>query len=128
MANENFNHQRSKHIDIRHHFIQEAIKDGDMKLTWVSICRNGSRYHDKNSTSTSIHSTSRPLECHPLSDFLDRSKKAVGNDAPIKESKETQEVLSASQLRSLKQGSLLWPLTPPISVHLPQILPGMMLP
>ena len=35
MANGNVNHQRSKHIDMRHHFVQEAIKNGDIRLSWV---------------------------------------------------------------------------------------------
>jgi len=35
MAKGNVNHQRSKHIDMRYHFIQEAVAAGEMKLTWV---------------------------------------------------------------------------------------------
>ena len=29
------NHQRTKHIDIRHHFVRELVKDGTIKITWV---------------------------------------------------------------------------------------------
>jgi hypothetical protein len=27
---------RSKHIDIRHHFLREHVKDGDIKVVWIS--------------------------------------------------------------------------------------------
>jgi hypothetical protein len=33
MAKGNVNHQRSKHIDMRYHFIQEAVKAGEMSFT-----------------------------------------------------------------------------------------------
>ena len=29
-------HSRSKHIDIRHHFIRDAVRQGKIKLTYVS--------------------------------------------------------------------------------------------
>ena len=29
------NHQRAKHIDIKHHFIRDHVKDGSMLITWV---------------------------------------------------------------------------------------------
>jgi hypothetical protein len=29
-------HQRTKHIDVRHHFIAEAVKSGEVQLAWVS--------------------------------------------------------------------------------------------
>jgi ribonuclease HI len=29
-------HQRSKHIDIRHHFLREHIRNGNIKVTWIS--------------------------------------------------------------------------------------------
>ena len=29
------NHQRTKHIDIRHHFVRELAKNGTIKITWV---------------------------------------------------------------------------------------------
>jgi transposase InsO family protein len=29
-------HQRTKHIDVRHHFIAEAVKSGEVELGWVS--------------------------------------------------------------------------------------------
>jgi hypothetical protein len=29
-------HRRSKHIDIRHHFIRDAITAGFIKIEWVS--------------------------------------------------------------------------------------------
>jgi hypothetical protein len=35
MASGHVNHQRSKHIDMRYHFIQEAVAEGQLKLTWI---------------------------------------------------------------------------------------------
>ena len=35
ISQDDVNHQRTKHIDIQHHFIRDHIKIGDMKLTWV---------------------------------------------------------------------------------------------
>ena len=29
------NHQRAKHIDIKHHFIRDRVKDGSMNISWV---------------------------------------------------------------------------------------------
>ena len=29
-------HQRTKHIDVRHHFIQEAVRAGEVQLEWIS--------------------------------------------------------------------------------------------
>lgn len=28
-------HQRTKHIDVRHHFIQAAVKSGEIRIEWV---------------------------------------------------------------------------------------------
>ena len=28
-------HQRSKHIDIRHHYIRELVADGTVEVTWI---------------------------------------------------------------------------------------------
>nr|GEY09943.1 copia protein [Tanacetum cinerariifolium] len=33
----NFQHSRSKHIDIRHHFIREQVKNGMVELYFVTI-------------------------------------------------------------------------------------------
>ena len=29
-------HQRTKHIDIRHHYVRENVQSGAVELTWVS--------------------------------------------------------------------------------------------
>jgi len=35
ISKDDVNHQRTKHIDIRHHFIRDHVRNGDMKITWV---------------------------------------------------------------------------------------------
>ena len=30
------NHNRTKHIDIRHHFIRQAVKSNEIELKWIS--------------------------------------------------------------------------------------------
>ena len=35
IASDDVHHQRTKHIDIRHHFIREHIKAGAVALQWV---------------------------------------------------------------------------------------------
>jgi hypothetical protein len=35
ISKDDVNHQRTKHIDIRHHFIRDHVRNGNMKLTWV---------------------------------------------------------------------------------------------
>jgi hypothetical protein len=36
IASNSVQHDRTKHIDIRHHFIRDHIKRGDVALQWVS--------------------------------------------------------------------------------------------
>ena len=28
-------HARTKHIDVRHHFVRDAVKNGEVRLQWV---------------------------------------------------------------------------------------------
>lgn len=35
VANPEF-HQRTKHIDIRHHFIRECVQEGHVEIKWIS--------------------------------------------------------------------------------------------
>jgi hypothetical protein len=77
MANGNVNHQRSKHIDIRHHFIQEAIENGDMKLTWVPSADMVADIMTKILPAPAFIRLRDLLNVLSLSDFLDHSKEAV---------------------------------------------------
>lgn len=36
LAKDPVNHRRTKHIDIRHHFVKDAVARGDIKLKWCS--------------------------------------------------------------------------------------------
>ena len=36
MSNNDVHHNRTKHIDIRHHFIRDIIKQGNVTLDWIS--------------------------------------------------------------------------------------------
>lgn len=36
----NLEHKRSKHIDIRHHWIREVVASGQIKLQWITSASN----------------------------------------------------------------------------------------
>lgn len=39
LSDNNKNHQRTKHIDIAHHFIREKISSGIIKVVWVPTAK-----------------------------------------------------------------------------------------
>src|SRR5207244_1654397 len=45
------NHSRAKHIDIRHHFVREAIKNQVIKMHWVATTEQIADIHTKALTS-----------------------------------------------------------------------------
>ena len=36
ISKNNVNHNRTKHIDIKHHFVRDAVKDKQVKIDWIS--------------------------------------------------------------------------------------------
>ena len=44
------NSQRTKHVDIRHHYVRQYVEDGTVKIIFVKSEDNASDVHTKNTT------------------------------------------------------------------------------
>lgn len=78
MAKGNVNHQRSKHIDMRYHFIQEAVTAGEMKLTWIPTSEMVADILTKVLPAPIFLRLRALLNVQSLSVFQNRTKEAVG--------------------------------------------------
>jgi hypothetical protein len=48
LANNKTTSERTKHVDIRHHFVREHIEDGIVKIVFVKSCDNDADIFTKN--------------------------------------------------------------------------------
>lgn len=61
-------HDRTKHIDVRHHYIRDLIKDGLIRPEWIST-------HDQ-----LADILTKPLTTHPFITMRDKLMKVTHND------------------------------------------------
>ena len=52
-------HRRAKHLDIRHHFIREEVKNGTIKLEYYPTHEMGGRHADQGTCPTAVLCSTR---------------------------------------------------------------------
>jgi len=75
MASNDVHHNRSKHIDTRHHFIRELVEAGKLKLQWIAT---------EHQLADALTKSLPPVKYHPIRDQLVHSRAVlVGAGRPF---------------------------------------------
>ncbi len=77
MAKGNINHQRSKHIDMRYHFIQDAVANGELTLKWIPTKDMIADIMTKVLPTPTFIKLRSLLNVQSAADFQNQSKEAV---------------------------------------------------